>query len=59
MYEQDEDCYLKLATTTRDGTETETETFFGGFTQFDRTYNESGVAQGSFTFTVSSVEVAS
>ena len=59
LYEQDEDCYLKLTTTTRDGSETETETFFGGFTQFDRTYNESNVAQGSFTFAVSSVEVGS
>lgn len=54
-YESDSDCWLRLVTTTRDGTETETEEFFGGFTQFDRTFNESGVAQGSFTFTVSSV----
>lgn len=58
-FEQDDDCWLRLVTTTRDGTETETEEFFGGFTQFDRTYNESGVAQGSFTFTVSSVTVSS
>jgi len=59
LYEQDEDCHLQLETTTRDGDANEVETFFGGFTQFDRTYNESGVAQGSFTFTVSSVEVSS
>jgi len=59
LYEQDTDCFLRLTTVTRDGDVTETETFFGGFTQFDRTYNESGVAQSSFTFTVSSVEVAS
>jgi hypothetical protein len=59
QYEGDSDCWIRLETTTRDGAVSETEEFFGGFTQFDRTYNESGVATGSFTFTVSSVIVAS
>jgi hypothetical protein len=58
-YENDDDCWVKLVTTDRDEANTETEEFLGGFTQFDRTFNESGVAQGSFTFTVSSVTVAS
>jgi hypothetical protein len=58
-YENDDDCWVKLVSTDRDEANTETEEFLGGFTQFDRTFNESGVAQGSFTFTVSSVTVAS
>lgn len=55
QYESDSDCWIRIEETTRDGSVSRTRDFFGGFTQFNETLNESGVATGAFTFTVSDV----
>ncbi len=56
QYESDSDCWVRIEETSRDGSISRTREFFGGFTQFNETLNESGVGTGAFTFTVSDVE---
>jgi hypothetical protein len=58
-YEADTDLWLKIELTSRGGSASEDVEYFGGFTDFSVTYNESGVAQGNFTFAASSFVRAS